>query len=168
MNEERRVLLKVMAACPLLACSGSYVSYGESAGGGGVAELGGATGVGGAGSASAGSGAAMPGATPAGNLSTTKIGTLLVVPNAPVILGRDAQGLYAMTISCPHQGCDVTPQGNALYCPCHGSRFDSNGGVVKGPARSPLVHFAVSVDAAGNITVHLGSTVASSVRTMVA
>jgi Rieske Fe-S protein len=94
---------------------------------------------------------ANPG-TPAGNVSSTMIGTLVVV-SGTFILGRDAQGLYAMSIRCTHQGCAVSPSGSTLYCPCHGSRFDSTGAVLQGPARTPLTHYAVLVDSAGNITV---------------
>jgi Rieske Fe-S protein len=139
MQTQRRRFLKVLAVSPLMAaCSGSN------------------------------SGAAQSfGAVSAGNVSATKVGTLDIMPNAPAILARDAQGLYAMTITCPHQGCDVEPQSGALYCPCHGSRFDSNGKVLQGPANSPLVHFAVSVDAAGNITVDGTAQVAATVRTAV-
>jgi Rieske Fe-S protein len=109
----------------------------------------------------------MTGGEPAGNVSTIGIGALQVLPNLPIVLGRDAQGLYAMSVTCPHQGCPVTPQASILYCPCHGSRFDSNGSVINGPARSPLAHFAVSVDAAGNITVYPSSQVAAGTRTTV-
>ena len=41
---------------------------------------------------------------------------------------------------CTHQGC-VLRQDDALGtwdCPCHGSRFDSEGAVIQGPANSPL------------------------------
>ncbi|MEY2471648.1 MAG: hypothetical protein QOK28_977 [Actinomycetota bacterium] len=41
---------------------------------------------------------------------------------------------------CTHQGC-VLRQDDALGtwdCPCHGSRFDSDGAVIQGPANSPL------------------------------
>jgi Rieske Fe-S protein len=137
MQNERRVFLKILAAVPLLACTST-------------------------------SGApATFGDAPAGNVSATKVGVLSVVPNAPVILARDQQGLYAMTITCPHQGCDVTPLGNKLECPCHGSVFDDNGNVLQGPANTGLVHFAVSVDAAGAITVNGSSQVPASARTAV-
>lgn len=108
---------------------------------------------------------ANPG-TPAGNVSSTMIGSLVVVSGA-FILGRDAQGLYAMSISCTHQGCPVSLSGSGLYCPCHGSRFDSNGAVLQGPARTPLTHYAVLVDSAGNITVRT-TAVGASTRTAVA
>jgi glycine/D-amino acid oxidase-like deaminating enzyme len=41
---------------------------------------------------------------------------------------------------CTHQGC-VLRHDDALGtwdCPCHGSRFDSDGAVIQGPANSPL------------------------------
>jgi glycine/D-amino acid oxidase-like deaminating enzyme len=41
---------------------------------------------------------------------------------------------------CTHQGC-VLRQDDALGtwdCPCHGSRFDTDGSVIQGPANSPL------------------------------
>jgi cytochrome b6-f complex iron-sulfur subunit len=61
----------------------------------------------------------------------------------------------------------VDPSGSTLECPCHGSRFDSNGNVLQGPANTGLVHYAVSLDAAGNMTIHGGTQVASNVRTAV-
>ena len=87
------------------------------------------------------------------------------------MLGRDSGGLYAMTVTCTHQGCDVEPFGSGtsatVRCPCHGSQFDRNGAVIHGPASSPLTHFAVAVDASGNITIHGGTTVGADVRTAV-
>jgi Rieske Fe-S protein len=137
MQNQRRAFLKILAAAPVLACS------------------------------SASGAPATFGDVAAGNVSATMVGTLSVVPNAPAILARDDQGLYAMTITCPHQGCDVSPSGSTLECPCHGSRFDSNGNVLQGPANTGLVHFAVSVDASGGITISGGTRVTSSVRTPV-
>jgi len=134
MPNPRRTFLKMLAASPLVACSGSS---GEPASFGAVA---------------------------AGNVSATRQGALTLVPNAPAILGRDAEGLYAMTVTCTHAGCDVSPSGTTLSCPCHGSRFDSNGNVLQGPAGSPLVHFAVTIDAAGNVTVDGSTQVSASKR----
>ncbi len=138
MANARRLFLKVLAAGPLLACSD-------------------------------GSGAPQSFSdVAAGNVSATSVGTLVTVPNAPCILGRDKDGLYAMTNTCTHQGCDVSPSGTAISCPCHGSRFTANGAVLAGPASSPLVHFAVSLDADGNLTVHGQLQVGADVRTPVA
>ena len=78
------------------------------------------------------------GKVPAGNVSSTSEGALSVVPNAPAILARDKDGLYAMTITCTHQSCDVSPDGSTLFCACHGSRFDPMGKVLMGPAIDDL------------------------------
>ena len=89
----------------------------------------------------------------------------------PVFVGRDAGGLYAVTSTCTHQGCDVRAEGSGdsalLMCPCHGSTFDRNGNVTRGPANKALAHFAVEIDASGNVTVHGGTQVGAATRTVV-
>jgi len=106
----------------------------------------------------------------AGNASALAVGSLEAVAGEPVCVGRDAKGVYAMTLICTHQGCDMGRQGtvspSGLFCGCHGSEFDVDGNVVRGPASSPLAHFAVSADASGNLTVHTGSEVDPSTRTV--
>ena len=42
----------------------------------------------------------------AGNLGTLPVGTLQRVASNPVFIGRDAGGLYSVTITCTHEGCD--------------------------------------------------------------
>jgi cytochrome b6-f complex iron-sulfur subunit len=40
---------------------------------------------------------------------------------------------------CSHLGCKIkSTEGNEFVCPCHGSRYDFNGKVLKGPAQNPL------------------------------
>jgi Rieske Fe-S protein len=111
-----------------------------------------------------------PGDLAAGNASGIAVGTLNAIPGKTVAIGRDSTGLYAITLVCTHQGCTAAPAGatgaRQVNCPCHGSQFDSNGAVIRGPAASPLVHFAVTVDAAGNVVVHTSTQVAATVRVM--
>lgn len=113
---------------------------------------------------------AAPGVQPAsvgdvsaGNVSSLPVGSLHVVSGQPVCVGRDSGGVYAMTLTCTHAGCDIGATGDVsasgLVCGCHGSRFDANGNVVSGPATSPLEHFAVTVDQAGELTIHGGQVV---------
>lgn len=103
----------------------------------------------------------------AGNVSSLPVGALVAVPGAPACVGRDAGGVYAMTLTCTHQGCEAAVSGRGIACPCHGSVYDADGNVVAGPATAPLQHFAVSVDAAGNVTVHGGTPVDAGVRVAV-
>lgn len=115
--------------------------------------------------------AANVGDVAAGNASALAVGALTAVPGDPVCVGRDANGVYAMTLIFTHQGCDIGQHGSVsgagLYCNCHGSSFDAQGNVVGGPAPSPLAHFAVSADAAGNLTIHTDIEVGPTTRLMV-
>jgi glycine/D-amino acid oxidase-like deaminating enzyme/nitrite reductase/ring-hydroxylating ferredoxin subunit len=58
-----------------------------------------------------------------------------------VAVFRDEQGHYhRRSALCPHLGCIVHWNGaeKTWDCPCHGSRFDSLGAVINGPANSSL------------------------------
>jgi len=45
----------------------------------------------------------------------------------------------ALSAICTHQTCTITDFSNQLFvCPCHGSEFDTNGHVVRGPAAVAL------------------------------
>jgi Rieske Fe-S protein len=62
---------------------------------------------------------------------------------------RDAEGrLHGVALVCTHLGCHVTwnPAERSWDCPCHGSRFDVDGGVLHGPAVRPLERRALSED----------------------
>jgi Rieske Fe-S protein len=115
-----------------------------------------------------GSGPAGPadvGDVAAGNVQTLAPGSLNAVPGQPVCVGRDAGGVYAMTLICTHQGCEIgSVSAGGLFCGCHGSAFDAHGNVVRGPASTSLAHFAVSADMSGNLTVHTGTEVAADTR----
>ena len=50
----------------------------------------------------------------------------------------------ALSSICTHQSCTVSriDSGSGQFvCPCHGSRYNFNGQVTKGPADSPLTSF---------------------------
>jgi cytochrome b6-f complex iron-sulfur subunit len=61
-----------------------------------------------------------------------------VPPGRSVAVFRDAEGVYAISLLCTHLGCVVRPGPDGFECPCHGSRFGSDGHVVKGPALKSL------------------------------
>lgn len=58
-----------------------------------------------------------------------------------VAVFRDEHGeVHQCSAVCPHLGCIVHWNGaeKTWDCPCHGSRFDAFGGVINGPANTPL------------------------------
>lgn len=72
----------------------------------------------------------------------------------PNVLMKKSDGsLLALSLLCTHVCCASTydSQANEIYCPCHGSLFDSNGNVLRGPASSPLPQIQLRVDSAGNV-----------------
>lgn len=85
-------------------------------------------------------------------------GEAFVPPGRALAVFRDAEGTYAISTICTHLGCVVKPNAEGFECPCHGSRFQRNGEVSKGPAPRPLAWLKVSVK--GNaVTVDEGTTV---------
>lgn len=47
----------------------------------------------------------------------------------------------AVSPVCMHQGCKVEMKENLFRCPCHGSRYSLDGGLIAGPAEKPLVSY---------------------------
>ena len=58
-----------------------------------------------------------------------------------------------LRLLCTHQGCTTTLTNNQFVCPCHGSRFDSLGNVLQGPAADPMIHRTVTDNGDGTITI---------------
>jgi len=72
-------------------------------------------------------------------------GTLALVTTAggEVLVARTAGDTFvALSAGCTHQACEITGfSGQTYVCPCHGSRFDTSGRVVNGPAVTNLRQF---------------------------
>ena len=58
----------------------------------------------------------------------------LVFKEARVALVHEGGAVYALSLVCTHLGCTVNVTPTDLVCPCHGSSFDHQGRVLKGPA----------------------------------
>jgi nitrite reductase/ring-hydroxylating ferredoxin subunit len=56
-------------------------------------------------------------------------------------------GKYVAYVNkCTHKGCATKFSGDALACPCHGSKYNpANGEVINGPAPSPLTPIDIVV-----------------------
>jgi nitrite reductase/ring-hydroxylating ferredoxin subunit len=108
-----------------------------------------------------------PAGADVGPVSTFPSGTWKAAgsSNDPFIVGQDSGGYFAFTAICPHRGCQVDAPSStgATVCPCHGAKFDGNGAVTKGPATTPLDHYAVAI-CNGHVYVDSSTTVPPSTR----
>lgn len=86
-------------------------------------------------------------------LSEIPVGGAIVrnIKGRPIVLSRTgSNSVVGFDARCTHQGCPVESGGGRLECPCHGSAFDlRSGGVLNGPASSPLKRVSVTVHDGG-------------------
>jgi Rieske Fe-S protein len=78
-------------------------------------------------------------------------GSRTVINEAQAVLVRRGQELSAYSLVCTHLGCLVHPSDSGYDCPCHGSRFDGNGNVIRGPAKDPLRRLTLALDEQGHL-----------------
>ncbi len=133
-----------------------------------------------AGVAGCGDSSAQPsGVFVVGTVSEIAVGSWKRLADKKLIVGRDAQGFYAFSIICPHEGfdvdfngsaCPVSPTnststtGNLTCCSGHGGTFNGQGVVTHGPPTSNLTHYLVTV-ASSTVSVNTATTVAVTART---
>ncbi|MGH7679913.1 MAG: ubiquinol-cytochrome c reductase iron-sulfur subunit [Gemmatimonadaceae bacterium] len=74
-------------------------------------------------------------------------GAIRILPEAssdPIYVLAAANGEFrAVSPICTHRGCTVDVQGERLVCPCHGSTYDREGRVLRGPAERALASYTV-------------------------
>lgn len=80
-------------------------------------------------------------------------GTRVAIENQRICVVREEDRIAAISTTCTHLGCIVGLSDTGFACPCHGSRFDSDGNVTGGPAPRPLPWFKVSLLPNGEIEV---------------
>ena len=81
-----------------------------------------------------------------------------IKPNHLIVV-RDKGRLFAETAICTHKGVLLKEKEGQLFCPKHSSRFTVQGVPAPkpngklGPAKKPLVHFAISTNDKGHVIV---------------
>lgn len=79
-------------------------------------------------------------------------GDLLYFPEAPVLVGLDGDGFYAMSSICTHLYCDIGDESGEvgeegpITCFCHNSIFSRTGEVLSGPAQLNLQHYQLELE----------------------
>ncbi len=79
-------------------------------------------------------------------LNRTYVFVQVVNQKYPICVYKIADNYVAYWTECMHQGCEVEVQGNRFVCPCHGSTYDLEGKVTKGPAEKNLKSFKTTMD----------------------
>jgi cytochrome b6-f complex iron-sulfur subunit len=87
-------------------------------------------------------------------------GAIRIMPSAaadPIyVVAAGGQEYRALSPICTHRGCTVEVQGARLVCPCHGSTYDREGKVLRGPAERALTSYPVTRDG-DTLVIHIGS-----------
>lgn len=80
-----------------------------------------------------------------------KMGTVTWLAEHELFVVRTVDGVGAFSSRCTHLGCTVRRTADGFQCPCHGATYDLDGGVVAGPARTPLPWFRVQAAQDGRL-----------------
>ena len=82
-------------------------------------------------------------------------GSRTVLPDIPAVLVRSDNTFSALSLVCTHLGCTVESRSEGFNCPCHGSRFDLQGKLLRGPAAKPLAALRVETTLDGKLKLYL-------------
>lgn len=63
------------------------------------------------------------------------------------LIVKKGASITVMDNRCTHAGCKVNKEHNGkILCACHGSVYNTEGGVIKGPAHKPLARLKYTTD----------------------
>jgi len=65
-----------------------------------------------------------------------------------IVVTQPTAGVFmGLSATCTHAGCTVNKVADGtIDCPCHGSKYNLDGSVAKGPAQKPLAVQAITVE----------------------
>jgi cytochrome b6-f complex iron-sulfur subunit len=89
-----------------------------------------------------------------GPASDYPIDSWIPANEVPAMILHTGDGFKALSLVCTHLGCTVEQAQGGFACPCHGSRYDAQGSVTRGPASQPLRQLRTELNQAGHLIVH--------------
>ena len=73
------------------------------------------------------------------------------------VLNNGAGRYVVLSPVCTHLQCTVALEGAQFLCPCHGSMYDRDGNVLRGPAMRALRRFTAEPSPEGELVIRLGA-----------
>jgi cytochrome b6-f complex iron-sulfur subunit len=80
--------------------------------------------------------------------------TRTVIANIPAVLIRTTTEFKSLSLVCQHLGCTVESKADGFVCPCHGSRYGSDGQLLQGPAEKGLSPLRVEITSDNKIIIY--------------
>ncbi len=80
-------------------------------------------------------------------------GVRMAIDPKRICVVREGNKIAAISTTCTHLGCIVAPSETGFSCPCHGSRYDTDGNVTGGPAPKALPWYSVTLTPNGELEV---------------
>jgi cytochrome b6-f complex iron-sulfur subunit len=82
------------------------------------------------------------------------LGSRTVLDKIPAILIHTESGFSALSLVCTHLGCTLEPDPDEFACPCHNSRFDTEGRPTHGPAAKSLHALRVEASTENHVVLY--------------
>ena len=82
------------------------------------------------------------------------LGSRTLRPEIPAVVINTPGGFTALSLVCTHLGCTVENKLEGFACPCHGSKFDQEGKVTRGPAQKPLGSLRTGITSDGRLHIY--------------
>ena len=91
----------------------------------------------------------------AGKPESYPVDSVTLDVNTGIYLIHAKEGFFALSAICTHLGCMTAwkPELGIIACPCHGSKFTTEGQKIEGPAPKPLPWLRTWVNDEGDLMV---------------
>ena len=82
-------------------------------------------------------------------------GARVLLMHIPAVVIHNSEGYLAMSLVCTHLGCTVEEKSGEYECPCHGSKYDKEGYVTRGPSSIPLRRLRIEENETGSLILYM-------------